>query len=53
MASILESLTQGLKITEYTDWLIFVERLNEAVRAGRARKVPVLKRSGATAKNGS
>jgi hypothetical protein len=43
MAGILESLTQGLRITEYADWLILVERLNAAVRAGRARSIPVLK----------
>ena len=43
MAGILESLTQGLTITEYPDWVKFVERLNEAVRAGRVRKVPVLR----------
>jgi|SRR5271169_6969149 len=30
-------------MTEYPDWLIFVERLTEAVRTGRVRKVPVLK----------
>jgi hypothetical protein len=41
MASILESLTDGLTITEYSDWLIFVERLNGAVREGRVRKVPI------------
>jgi hypothetical protein len=44
MAGILDSLTHELTITEYSDWLIFVERLNEAVRAGRIRKVPVVKR---------
>ncbi|MFZ0861319.1 MAG: hypothetical protein ABR881_22045 [Candidatus Sulfotelmatobacter sp.] len=44
MAGILASLTHELTITEYSDWLIFVERLNEAVRAGRVRNVPVLKR---------
>jgi hypothetical protein len=43
MSGILESLTLGLTITDYSDWLIFVERLTEAVRAGRIRKVPVLK----------
>jgi hypothetical protein len=43
MASVLESLTDGLTITEYSDWLIFVERLDEAVRTERVRKVPVLK----------
>ena len=44
MAGILDSLTHELTITEYSDWLIFVERLNEAVREGRVRKVPVVKR---------
>jgi hypothetical protein len=44
MAGILDSLTHKLTITEYSDWLIFVERLNEAVRAGRVRRVPVVKR---------
>lgn len=43
MTGILGSLTTGLTITEYSDWLVFVERLNEAVRTGRVRKVPVLK----------
>jgi hypothetical protein len=43
MAGILESLTRGLTITEYSGWLIFVARLNEAVSEGRVRKVPVLK----------
>lgn len=43
MASTLELLTRGLTITEYPDWVKFVERLNEAVRAGHVRKVPVLK----------
>jgi hypothetical protein len=44
MAGILDSLTHELTITEYSDWLIFVKRLNEAVREGRVRKVPVVKR---------
>jgi len=35
---------QGLTITEYSDWLVFVERLSEVVRSGRIRQVPVLKR---------
>ena len=43
MAGILASLTHELTITKPSDWLIFVERLNEAVRAGRVRKVPVVK----------
>jgi hypothetical protein len=44
MSGILKSLVQNLTITEYPDWLIFVDRLNEAVRTGRIRKVPVIKR---------
>jgi hypothetical protein len=44
MAGVLDSLTHELRITEYSDWLIFVERLNEAVRARRVRKVQVVKR---------
>jgi hypothetical protein len=43
MSGISGSLTDGLKITEYQDWLIFVERLAEAVRTGGLRKIPVLK----------
>jgi len=43
MAGILESLEAGLTITEHSDWLIFVARLNEAVSVGRIRKVSVLK----------
>ena len=43
MASILESLTEQLTITEYGDWLVFVERLDQAVRSGCVRKVPVIK----------
>jgi hypothetical protein len=44
MAITLESLTDGLTITQYSDWLTFVRRLNDAVAAGHVRKVPVLKR---------
>ena len=44
MASILRLSDARATITEYSDWLIFVERLNEAVRAGRVRTVPVVKR---------
>jgi len=44
MAGILESLTHKLDITHYDDWVIFVERLNEAVRSGHVRRVAVLKR---------
>lgn len=43
MPGILESLTAGLTITKYSDWQIFVERLNEAIRAGTIKEVPVLR----------
>jgi hypothetical protein len=43
MSGILGSLTEGLKLTEYQDWLTLVERLNSAVQSGQVRKVPVLK----------
>jgi hypothetical protein len=43
MAGILDSITHELAITEYSDWLIFVERLNNAVQSGRVRRVPVVK----------
>jgi hypothetical protein len=36
-------LTDQLTITEYRDWLVFVERLNEAVASGRVRRIPVTK----------
>jgi hypothetical protein len=39
---ILQSLTEGLNITKYPDWVIFVERLDSAIRSGRIREVPVL-----------
>jgi hypothetical protein len=44
MTSTLESLAHGLIITEYSDWVIFVERLKDAVQSGRVRKIPALKR---------
>jgi hypothetical protein len=43
MAGTLESLTDGLTITRYPDWLTFIERLDGAVRSGRVREIPVLK----------
>ena len=43
MPGILDLLTHELAITEYSDWLIFVERLNNAVKSGRVRRVPVVK----------
>lgn len=42
MSGILESLTEGLTITEYPEWMIFAERLNRVLESGRIRKVPVL-----------
>ena len=39
MASILKSLTQGLTIIEKPDWVVFVERLDRAVRSGRVREL--------------
>jgi hypothetical protein len=41
--AILASLASGLKLTDYTDWLTFVERLNDATKTGAARKTSVLK----------
>jgi hypothetical protein len=35
MAGILASLTHELTITKYSDWLILVEKLNDAVRRAR------------------
>jgi len=43
MASILESLAEGLTIAKYSDWVTFAERLDRAVRSGRVREIPVLK----------
>jgi hypothetical protein len=43
MAGVLESLARDLIITEYSDWEIFVERLNEALRSGRIRRAPIIK----------
>jgi len=40
MAGILGSLTDALTITEYEDWLIFVQRLQELVASGRVRRIP-------------
>jgi len=39
MAGTLASVTEGLEITRYEDWLTFVKRLEELVRAGRARRI--------------
>lgn len=43
MASILESVTDGLTITRYADWLVFTERLRELVRSGKIRTITPLK----------
>jgi hypothetical protein len=43
VSGLLESLTDQLTITEYRDWLVFVERLNDTVASGRVRQVPVAK----------
>jgi hypothetical protein len=43
MAGILESLAADLTIVKYHDWQIFVERLNEAIRVGTIKEVPVLR----------
>ena len=43
MASILESVTDGLTITKYADWVVFTERLRELVRGGRIRRIAPLK----------
>ena len=48
MAGILSALTHELTITKYSDWLIFVERLDKNVRSGRVRKVPVVSECGNT-----
>jgi hypothetical protein len=44
VASILESLTANLTITEHADWEQFVQRLNHLVQTGRVRKVSAMKR---------
>lgn len=44
MAGLLRSLTDGLTITEYSDWQIFVKRLEDATRSGRARRVSATRR---------
>jgi hypothetical protein len=42
MASILNSITDGLAITKYKDWTVFVQRLEELIRAGHIRKIEPL-----------
>ena len=39
MSGVFRSVTDGLKITEYQDWLIFVQRLQDLVRSGRIRRI--------------
>ena len=51
MAGILESLTANLTISKYGDWQIFVERLNEAIRAGTIKEVLFLGQIIADAEN--
>lgn len=43
MASILDSLTDNLTITEYDDWLIFRQRLKELVRNEKIRRIAPMK----------
>jgi hypothetical protein len=43
MASFLKSLTADLTITQYSDWLIFVERLNKAIGANKIKQIPALR----------
>jgi hypothetical protein len=43
MAGILGSVTDQLTITQYDDWLIFVQRLEELVRSGRVRQIPAMR----------
>lgn len=38
------SLTDQLTITKYDDWLIFVQRLEELVKSGRARRIPPIRK---------
>jgi hypothetical protein len=40
MAGGLEAILDGLTITKYDDWLIFVQRLEGLVQSGRARRIP-------------
>lgn len=44
MRGALSSVADGLNISRYSDWLVFVKRLKELVHSGRARKIEPLKR---------
>lgn len=44
MTGVLSSIAGGLNIKEYRDWLVFVQRLEDSVRVGRVRSIPVIKR---------
>jgi len=44
VTGVLASVTDGLTISKHSDWQIFVRRLEELVRSGRARKVPPVRR---------
>jgi len=43
MQPLFESLTSGLTLIDYDDWLIFDARLSDLVHTGRAKRVPALK----------
>lgn len=43
MKSIFESLANGLRLSDYEDWLTFDGRLSQLVHAGAAKRVPTLK----------
>lgn len=43
MSNILASLVQGLTLTEYKDWVRFVERLRQAIESESVRKISVVK----------
>jgi len=38
--SLFESLTSGLNIHHHSDWMVFDRRLDSAIKAGYARRVP-------------
>jgi hypothetical protein len=41
----LDSILNGLTISKRADWLVFVQRLDELVRSGHARRIPPLWRT--------
>lgn len=45
MADGLNSILNDLTISKRADWLTFVERLEELVERGRARRIPPLRRA--------